>query len=136
MNTTQIRVICTDQQFVDGVKVSTHPSREIAVIRWNGTDHELLAVLLADPEVVPEEALALVEWEQTDALAKRSARRGGSVDLADPHERGFVDERGALWRFQCPTCRRDVPMRDSRLRRLVEGLLADGRTSVDLSHLR
>lgn len=125
--TDTVRVVCTDRD--------THPSRELAVLRRRDEIPEIQESVLRQFEEAglgKEEAAMLYEWEQADSIGRRSSRRGGYVRLATVAE---FSERGPLWRFRCPTCRRDVPMRGDRLLRLLDGLLAAGRVSVDLSYL-
>jgi hypothetical protein len=123
----QLRIICTDQ--------GTHPSRELALIWHHGEDPELLAGLLADDQLSEAEARTVYNWDRTSYLAQRRAARGGYVHGGVVDVGDESDGRGPLWRFRCPTCRRDVQLRDDKMRRLVEGLLAAGRVSVDISQL-
>lgn len=150
MNT--VRIVCTDK--------GTHPSRELAYVRHYGEDLEWLKVLRSEeplqdllgmdlPPLSDREAQWVHDIERVMPHG-RLARRGGYVDTSRV-EFGFTnpdveyigvawldsepDRRGQLWRFQCPTCKRDTPMRDATVRRLVEGILAAGRVVVDLSRL-
>lgn len=127
-----LRVVCTDRD--------THPSRELATILRTSDDPEFLDALLRE-DLTADEA----QWVHDNGLmvyVERSARRGGSVRPtrvehgftmdADPEQ---INGRGVLWRFQCPTCKRDVPMREHTLRRLVDGVIAAGHVVVDISRL-
>jgi hypothetical protein len=110
--TTQIRVICTDS--------GTHPSREIELLSYS-----------ADPDpVVDIVRRAGLIRDGKVKFGRQETGNGSLVSLGD-----VADPRGALWRFVCPTCRRDWPLRDDTLIRVLQPLIAAGRTSVDFSAL-
>lgn len=125
-----VRVVCTDK--------GTHPSRELALLLDRGTayDPEWQTALFADPALTADEAAWLVEHEQIDATGERTAARGGVVRCGSVEDAASEDHD--KWRMKCPTCRRDVQLRDENMRRLVAGALASTdrpRVVVDLSLL-
>lgn len=126
MTVGQVRIVCTDR--------GTHASREIALLVHHGDDRELLDALQADPVLAGEPAEQVYRHDRLSYYQTRQARRGGSV------HGGAVDAEvddldHATWRFRCPTCPRNVPAQADRLLRLVERLLDERVSTVDLTHL-
>ena len=121
----KLRVICTDRL--------THPTRELAVIWHHGDDIELLDALLAADDLTEDEAHAVYEQDRMTYFEQRRSARGGTVAGQACTVTDDGNARGPLWTFDCPTCRRHVPLRDDRLRPLVESLLAAGRVAFDIS---
>lgn len=145
VRTAEIRVICTDRD--------THPNREVGLltVMIGDYDPEYRKRLEADEELSAEQARFLYDEQRVQYIRDREARRGGRVEgvrvnfsgrrnNAEINDPNYADPddlyaRGSLWRFVCPTCRRDVVMRGDRIRKLVDGLIHAGRVSVDLSYL-
>lgn len=131
-----VRIICTDR--------GTHPSRELAPPLEIHDDPEWQRILHADDQLTADEAEWLYQAERAGHWTRRAKRGGevratkveigqtqtGSVEIGDPG-----DGQGFLWRFKCPTCTRDVPMRTKRLNKLLEGYATAGWTTLDISRL-
>jgi hypothetical protein len=132
----EVRIICTDRK--------THPSRELAPPLEIRDDPEWRKILHADGELTGEEAEWLYQNERTLYWTRRS-KRGGEVEatkveigqtqpdhvdleIGDPG-----DGQGFLWRFKCPTCHRDLPLRTNKLNRILESHVKAGLRSLDIS---
>jgi hypothetical protein len=124
----QLRIVCTDR--------GTHPSRELAVIhhtrQTRRSPEQLREALDANYGGFSMQGQVAFLYTSDDLIYRvgfRPARRGGALMCGE-----IIDSTdGRRWRFRCPTCRRDVPMRQERLLRLVRQLIEAGRVSVDLS---
>jgi hypothetical protein len=120
-----IRIICTDKR--------THPSRELALFTIRD-DPRWRQALADDPEFTPAEAAWLYENDRITQVGERRRHGGGAVVSHDAESEPDPGAR-TRWRFTCPECGRDVPLRDETFRRLLDGVLAAGWRVVDLSDL-
>lgn len=127
----QVRVVCTDK--------GTHASRELDVLTLTD-DPELLEVLLegaAAGEYSEAEARAQYEYERINGTTTRSSKRKGA-NAAVVARRVSLERdalTGSLYRFVCPTCRRDVPLSQEKLAVILEHYAHAGRVSFDISLL-
>lgn len=142
-NRFEVRIVCTDE--------GAHPSRELALLIWRGGDPDrtMWEQLRTDGEVDQAEAEIFQQYEKVDVVARRASRRGAGHGVHVPvfmarvlerelpaDEAGVMEKRGSLFRFQCRTCRLDVPMRQDRVNQLLAGLAAAGVSTFDLSRAR
>lgn len=58
-------------------------------------------------------------------------KREGLAGASDAH----TEDRTLPWRWRCPTCGRDVQLRDARVEQMVRGAVAAGDAHVDVSYL-
>lgn len=108
----EVRIVCTDR--------NTHASREVALV---------IRAAPGDSAMRAGGPLTLV--------SERSPGRGRSV-VTRRAEIRRSDGRPALWCLPCPTCGRDVQLREPRVLAIVDALLADTPTTnvtFDLSAL-
>lgn len=124
MTKIEVRIVCTgmhhgkDDEGRD--TVFTHPSREIELLSY-------------DPEARIAVPLRRANRHRIGGLEfdhEKQVDSGSLVELGD-----VADPRGALWRFTCVSCGRDRPLRDDTLAKILDGYLAAGRASVDISAL-
>lgn len=132
------RIVCTDG--------GTHPSRELAPPMYIRDDPEWREILHADEHLTAEEAEWLYQGERVEYWTHR-AKRGGDVkaskveigqtqfdhvllEIGDPG-----DGQGFLWRFRCPTCRRDVPLRTAKLNPILERFADAGQPTLDITNI-
>lgn len=123
------RVICTD----DG----SHPSRECAELHLSYSPDDLamfetLAFEAEDLETA-NNFLHLYDADRLGYGKSRRNRRGDSTHAQDVIKRRDLGD--ALWRFTCPTCRRDVPIKATKLAEVLHQFGAAGLRTLDISHL-
>jgi hypothetical protein len=113
----EFRVVCTDK--------GAHPSRELAIFAPIPPYNDA-GVWVGD---AADTGLA---WDEWDMNIERNAT---GVVVYGRTLRSTTDA-GTLWRFKCPTCRRDLPLRDTDLGCIVLAFVGAGHQSLDISTRR
>lgn len=103
-----LKVVCSDK--------GQHPPKKFLTLAW-GTDFSTSGRTNID-----EMGL---DWAEFVPVRKRGSR----VMETDARE----VRAGAGWRFNCPSCPRDVPWKESTLAERVLKAVSEGRGVVDIS---
>lgn len=133
-----VLVKCTDRR--------QHPSRELAALAFYDRGGDELRATLEENSAHLD--ARTIEWIVANDMRiwfyqDRDSHRGDQVKLSQPeHIPGGIHRGDAvkkIWRFECPTCRRDVPLGNRKLTTILDGLVeAQGDTpviSLDVSYL-
>lgn len=72
--------------------------------------------------------LAVMLYDPLTRAVNQDVAQGGGRSVTE-----YVEGRRLRYRFTCPVCRLDVPLRRHRLERMVRAAGEVGETSIDLS---
>ena len=89
------------------------------------------------PDTGKPDTLTADEWDMTrlTTFIWHDTKRGGGIRNGTPHGELLLEEGVYVWRFHCPTCRRDLQVKYGTLIRVMNQLHAAGVSSVDISKL-